>query len=37
MRLFTPETEPPCLLAAGDEVRFVPITREQYDALYRAR
>jgi inhibitor of KinA len=37
MRLFTPETEPPCLLAAGDEVRFVPITREQYDALCRAR
>ena len=31
LRLFTPETDPPCLLAAGDEVRFVPITREDYE------
>ena len=31
-RLFTPETDPPCLLSAGDHVRFVPITREQFEA-----
>jgi len=37
LRLFTPEAQPPCLLAAGDDVRFVPITREQYDAEYRGR
>ncbi len=32
LRVFTPEMDPPCLLRAGDEVRFVPITREEYDA-----
>ncbi len=31
-RLFLPGAEPPCLLAAGDEVRFVPITPAQYAA-----
>jgi inhibitor of KinA len=32
LRVFTPETDPPCLLRAGDAVHFYPITREQYDA-----
>ena len=33
VRMFTPESEPPCLLAAGDTVRFVPISRAELDAL----
>ena len=32
VRLFTPDADPPCLLSAGDDVRFVPITREQFRA-----
>jgi inhibitor of KinA len=36
LRVFTPETDPPCLLRAGDAVRFYPITREQFDARPRA-
>ena len=32
LRVFTPDTDPPCLLRAGDAVQFFPITREQYYA-----
>jgi inhibitor of KinA len=32
LRVFTPETDPPCLLRAGDAVSFYPITRAEYDA-----
>jgi len=32
LRLFTPEADPPCLLQPGDNVRFVPITAEQFRA-----
>ncbi len=31
VRLFDPERDPPCLLTAGDRVRFVPIDRVQFD------
>jgi inhibitor of KinA len=30
LRLFLPECDPPTLLRAGDSVKFVPITQEQY-------
>lgn len=33
LRLFTPQREPPCLLNAGDRVRFRPITPAQFAAL----
>ncbi len=33
LRLFTPETDPPCLLLPGDNVRFVPITAEQFKRM----
>ena len=33
IRMFTPEADPPCLLSAGDTVRFVPISRAEFDAL----
>ena len=33
LRLFMPENDPPCALLPGDDVRFVPITRAQFDAL----
>jgi inhibitor of KinA len=33
LRLFRPEEERPSLLEAGDEVRFDPITRSEYDRL----
>ena len=33
LRMFTPEAEPPCLLGAGDTVRFVPISRAEFDAF----
>jgi inhibitor of KinA len=36
LRVFTPETDPPCLLRAGDAVHFVPITLEQYRAQHDA-
>ena len=32
LRVFTPEVDPPSLLRAGDAVRFVPITRAEYDS-----
>lgn len=37
LRLFDPEREPPALLRAGDEVRFRPITREEFSAVAQAR
>lgn len=33
LRLFTPEAEPPCLLTAGDRVRFLPISPSQFANL----
>jgi inhibitor of KinA len=33
LRLFAPERDPPALLALGDHVRFVPISRAQFDRL----
>jgi inhibitor of KinA len=33
LRLFRPESEPPCLLRPGDQVHFVPIMLERYRAL----
>lgn len=36
LRVFTPETDPPCLLRAGDAVHFVPITLAQYQAQHDA-
>ena len=36
LELFTPHAESPTLLRPGDRVRFVPISRERFDAL-RAR
>lgn len=35
LRLFVPDAEPPCLLNAGDRVRFVSISAEQFAALAR--
>ena len=35
LRLFTPEADPPCLLQPGDNVRFVPISAEQFKAAQR--
>ncbi len=32
LRVFTPESDPPCLLRAGDAVHFVPITLDEYRA-----
>lgn len=32
LRVFTPETDPPSLLRAGDAVHFVPITLAEYQA-----
>jgi len=37
LRVFMPEADPPSLLKAGDAVRFVPITRAEYDAQRAAR
>jgi len=37
VRLFAPNNDPPCLLAAGDDVRFVPISREAFEAKREAR
>ena len=33
LRLFTPECDPPTLIEAGYEVRFVPITENEYRAI----
>lgn len=36
LSLFTPQADPPTLLRPGDRIRFVPITRDAFDAA-RAR
>lgn len=36
VQLFDPQRDPPCLLQTGDIIRFVPITRQQFDD-YRER
>ncbi|MCD9473085.1 allophanate hydrolase, partial [Photobacterium phosphoreum] len=33
IRLFNPEAKPPALLAAGDYLRFVPITPAEFQEL----
>ena len=33
LKLFDPLADPPCLLQPGDELRFVPITPQQYQTL----
>ncbi|HKQ26731.1 MAG TPA: 5-oxoprolinase subunit PxpB [Burkholderiales bacterium] len=33
LQMFTPDSEPPCLLRAGDRVRFVAISRADFDTL----
>lgn len=37
IELFTPRANPPALLQPGDRVRFVPISREQFDGLRERR
>ena len=37
VRLFNANDEPPCLLAPGDGVRFVPIDREAFEAKQETR
>lgn len=36
LALFTPQASPPTLLQPGDRIRFVPISREVFDAARRA-
>ena len=36
LALFTPQADPPTLLRPGDRIRFVPITREAFDAARAA-
>jgi inhibitor of KinA len=33
LTLFTPHSDPPCLLQPGDEVRFVPVSADEFRAL----
>ncbi|MPQ83170.1 allophanate hydrolase subunit 1 [Pseudomonas sp. MAFF 730085] len=33
--MFSPLSEPPCVLQGGDQIRFVPITRHEFDLLAR--
>lgn len=33
--MFSPLSKPPCLLQGGDQIRFVPITRHEFDLLAR--
>jgi inhibitor of KinA len=33
LKLFNPLADPPCLLQAGDELRFVPISPQQYQTI----
>lgn len=33
--MFSPLSEPPCRLQGGDQIRFVPITRHEFDLLAR--
>jgi KipI family sensor histidine kinase inhibitor len=36
LRLYTPEVDPPCLLKAGNFVRFRPVSQEEYLAISAA-
>jgi allophanate hydrolase subunit 1 len=36
LALFDPHRDAPCLLNAGDQVRFVPISPEQFDHIAAA-
>mgnify|MGYP000871677362 CR=1 FL=1 len=36
IRLYDPDRQPPILHQTGDYIRFVPITREEYDAIEEA-
>ena len=33
LQLFMPQSDPPCLLRAGDRVRFLPVSRAEFDRL----
>lgn len=33
LKLFLPQSDPPCLLRAGDRVRFLPVSRTEFDRL----
>ncbi|WP_073522454.1 5-oxoprolinase subunit PxpB [Pseudomonas fluorescens] len=33
--MFSPSSEPPCLLQGGDQIRFVPVTRHEFVLLAR--
>lgn len=35
LRMFSPASEPPCLLQGGDKIRFVPITSHEFEQLAR--
>ena len=35
LTMFSPLSQPPCLLQGGDQIRFVPITRHEFDLLAR--
>lgn len=35
LTMFCPVSDPPCLLQGGDQIRFVPITRHEFDLLAR--
>ena len=37
LRMFDPRTEPVTLVAPGDQVRFLPITRAEFDRLWQER
>ena len=37
LSLFTPANDPPCLLTGGDQVRFVPISAREFEALAGVR
>jgi inhibitor of KinA len=37
LQLFMPQSDPPCLLRAGDRVRFMPVTRTEFDRLLGRR
>lgn len=37
LRMFDPRTEPETLVAPGDQVRFLPVTRAEFDRLWQER
>ncbi|MGI6403770.1 MAG: carboxyltransferase domain-containing protein [Oscillospiraceae bacterium] len=36
IRLYDPDRQPPILHQTGDYIRFIPITREEYDSIEKA-